>query len=286
VRAERVAVSFELGRPVGHAEPVPGGLSNDLWRLDTDRGAFAVKRMVMHADLPAFVENVEAAFLVEQHAWAAEVAMPEPVADPSTGRALARIDGSLFRVHRWVEARTGSGSPGEVAGLLASIHAAGRARWATLPGAGWTANRWGAELVRLTQRVEGTPPRSVVVDSHGDLDRKNTLRGSDGVLMAVDWDAAGPVSAAQEAVSVALEWSDTDPNGFAEIIDAYVRGSGIAVPAQPWVFAGWVAAQGGWLDANAARHGDTTLGAAEVETTLARLHDLAVRLDALLAALP
>jgi hypothetical protein len=32
---------------------VSGGLANELWRLDTDRGAFAVKRMVVNADLPS-----------------------------------------------------------------------------------------------------------------------------------------------------------------------------------------------------------------------------------------
>jgi hypothetical protein len=45
LRAERVVATFELGRPVRPAESVPGGLSNDLWRLETERGAFAVKRL-------------------------------------------------------------------------------------------------------------------------------------------------------------------------------------------------------------------------------------------------
>jgi hypothetical protein len=286
VRAERVAATFELGRLVRPAESVPGGLSNDLWRLEAERGAFAVKRMVVHADLPSFAENVEGAFLVERHAWGAGVAMPEPIADPSTGRALARIDGSLFRVHRWVEGRGGDLPLVEVAGLLASIHAAGKPRWASSSGPAWSPDRWGADVVRLAQRVEGRPERCLMVDSHRDLDRKNTLRGGDGVLMAVDWDAAGPVCAVQEAVAVAVDWSAADPDGFAAIIEAYVRGSGIAVPAQPWVFAWWVAAQGEWLDYNATQRGDTALGAAEVEIALARLHGLAAGLDALLAALP
>jgi Phosphotransferase enzyme family len=227
----RAAARFELGQPVTDPVQVPGGLSNELWRLDTDRGAFAVKRMVVNADLPSFVENVEAAFNVERRAWAAGVPMPEPIAEPSSGRALARIDDSLFRVHRWADGHAGGGSPVEVAGLLATIHAAGDARWGPRPGPGWVADRWGTELVELAQRVESGPTRFLVVDSHRDLDTKNTVRGADGVLMAVDWDAAGPVGVVHEAVSVALDWSGAEPGLFADTVGAYVRLSGVVVPA-------------------------------------------------------
>jgi len=281
---ERVAAGFGLGRVLREPVRVPGGLSNELWRLDTDNGAFAVKRMVVNADRPTLVENVEAAFQIERRAWTAGVPMPEPVVEPSSGRALARLDDGLFRVHRWVDGRPGAGSPVEAAGLLARIHAAGEARWAPAPSGSWTADRWGAELVRLTRRVGSGPDRVLVVESHGDLDRKNTLRLVDGTLMALDWDAAGPVGLLHEAVGVALDWSDAQPSTFAACIGAYVRHSGVVVPAQPWVFAGWVAGQGGWLDYNATHRHDTRRGRAEVRTTLGRLHRLAARMDALLAA--
>jgi hypothetical protein len=281
----RVAARFELGQPVMEPVQVSGGMSNELWRLDTEHGAFAVKRMVVNADLPSLVDNVEAAFTVERRAWAAGVAMPEPIAEPSSGRALARIDDLLFRVHRWADGQPGGGSPVEAAGLLATIHAAGNARWAPMPGAGWRADRWGSGLVQLAHRVESGPMRLLVVDSHRDLDRKNTLRGADGVLMAVDWDAAGPVGAVHEAVGLALDWSQAEPGLFAEAIEAYVRLGGVVIPAQPWVFAGWVTAQGEWLDYNATDRGDTSLGAAEVTATLARLHRVAANMDTLLAVL-
>jgi Ser/Thr protein kinase RdoA (MazF antagonist) len=283
---ERVAATFGLGLPVWEPVTVAGGLSNQLWRLDTDRGAFAVKRMVANAERQALVENVEAAFAIERRAWAAGVPVPEPVVDPSSGRALARIDGALFRVHRWVDGSPGSGSPVEAAGLLARIHAVGRARWAPTPSRGWAAERWGADLVELTRKTTAGPDRVLVVDSHGDLERKNTLRRGDGTVLALDWDAAGPVGAVHEAVGVALDWSDAQPGGFAEAVEAYVRHSGVVVPPRPWVFAGWVAAQGGWLDHNATHRADTALGRGEVQATRARLRRLATRMDALLAALP
>jgi hypothetical protein len=282
----RVAARFELGRLLREPVPVSGGLSNELWRLHTDDGAFAVKRMIVNVDSPTFIENLEAAFIIERRAWAAGVPMPEPIHEPLSGRALARLDGELFRVHRWVDGTPGAGSAAEAAALLARIHAAGKPRWGQAHSRSWAADRWGAELVRLVHRVETGPDRGLVVDSHGDLDRKNTLRLLDGTLTAVDWDAAGPVPVVHETVGVALDWSDAQPNTFAEAISAYVRHSGVVIPPQPWVFAGWVAAQGRWLDYNATHRCDTELGQCQVQAALGRLHRLAARMDALLAALP
>jgi hypothetical protein len=189
-------------------------------------------------------------------------------------------------VHRWVDGTPGAGSPAEAAALLARIHAAGRPRWGQVPSPSWAADRWGAELVRLVHRVEAGPDHGLVVDSHGDLDRKNTLRRLDGTLMAVDWDAAGPVHVVHETVGVALDWSDAQPNTFAEAINAYVQDSGVIIPPQPWIFAGWVTAQGEWLDHNATHRHDAELGRREVQASLGRLHRVAARMDALLAALP
>lgn len=282
---ERVAHRFELGALVDEPVRVPGGLSNELWRLVTVDGTFAAKRMVVNADRPDFVSNVEAAFQVEGHAWAAGVPMPQPVADPATGRALARVDGSLFRVHRWVDGQPGDGSVAAAARLLAAIHGVGNPRWESGPSAGWAAAGWGADLVELARRIGSVPAPVLMVDSHRDLDRKNTLRSADGVLMALDWDAAGPVSVVHEAVGLALDWSDLDLERFTQVVGAYGRCSGVPVPAASWVFAGWLAGQGGWLDYNAGHRGGTPLGRAEVTATVARLRRLADGLDAFIAAL-
>ena len=276
VLMEDVAARFALGRPAGPAEPVTGGLSNELWRLVTGQGSWAVKRMVTNAHRPEFTANVEASYAVERRARAAGVAMPEPVPDPATGRALAPVGGSLVRVHRWVEGTTADGSPADGAALLASIHAAGPARWAAPPEPAWAGAHWGAELVTLARRVAPAPERVLVVDSHRDLDPKNTLRGTDGALLALDWDAAGPVCAVQEAVAVALDFSGGQPGAFRTALRAYERKRSVVVPREPWVFGGWVAAQGGWLDHQAVIDGP------DLDPTRERLRGLATTLDDLL----
>ncbi|MEV4348501.1 phosphotransferase [Actinoplanes sp. NPDC049596] len=275
---EAVARRFGLGRLEAEPVRVAGGLSNELWRVRTDRGVFAVKRMVVNADRPDFVGNVEGAYGVERRAWERGVPMPEPV--PVGGRALAEVDGGLFRAHRWVDGEPAAGTAVEAARLLAAVHAAGEPRLGAVAGEGWVADRWGSELVELTGRVAQRETSGVIVDSHRDLDGKNTLRRRDGVLLALDWDAAGPISAVQEAAGVALDWSGGDPAVFVSAVRAYSQGSGLDVPAQPWIFGGWVAALGGWLDYNAA-HG----GRGEVERTLASLRGLAANLDEMVASL-
>ncbi|MDG4824014.1 phosphotransferase [Asanoa sp. WMMD1127] len=251
---DEVAARFGLGTVADNPVRVTGGLSNEVWRVVTDTGAFAVKRMVLNADRPDFVGNVEASYAVERRAWQAGVRMPEPVPDPDTGRALATVDGSLFRVHRWLDGQPRAGTATDAADLLATIHAAGAPR-----------------------RAHGM----LVVDSHRDLDRKNALLRADGTLAALDWDAAGPIGAVHEAAALALDWSANDPGTFATAIDRYQDRSGLTVPAEPWIFDGWIAAQRGWLDHHRGENGDPE----QVRLTLAHLQGLDDNRDDLLAAI-
>ena len=276
-RLAHVAAHFGLGHPVGEPARVPGGLSNELWRLTTEHGSYAVKRMIVNADRPDFAANVEAAFRVERRARQAGVPMPTPVPEPGTGRALARLGDGWYRVHHWVDSHPPAADPAPAADLLARIHAAGHPRPGPPPDTTWTGHRWGLSTLRTTQ-----PPQTLVVDSHRDLDRKNTLRTGHGTLLALDWDAAGATSAVHEAAALALDWSDGEPAVFAETLRAYASRTATVPPAEPWIFAGWIAAHGGWLDHVAEHRPDDH---AEIDGTLSRLRRLAAGRDDLLTAL-
>jgi thiamine kinase-like enzyme len=132
-----------------------------------------------------------------------------------------------------------------------------------------------AQLESRTLTRRGRP--TAFVDSHGDLDPKNTLV-ADGRLLAVDWDAAGPRSFAREAVSLALDWS-LDITGFRQALIAYTERSGRTIPAAPWVFGGWVEGMSEWLAYNAEERGHTSLGQREVSTACTRLLSLHRSLD-------
>jgi Ser/Thr protein kinase RdoA (MazF antagonist) len=275
---EDVGRAFGLGELRDEPVAVTGGLSNQMWRVVAGDRVFAVKRMVVNAERPGFVEAVEASFAVEMRAWAAGIPMPEPI--PCGGRALARIaDGALVRVHRWVDGESAVGTAAEALGLLGRIHRAGRPRWGRPPVAAWRGLGWPADVRELARRVAQSPPRVLVVDSHGDLDRKNTLRRADGTLMALDWDAAGPVAAVHEAVGVALDWAGAEPGAFWAALGSAGAEPGAAgaalggygdIPREPWIFGGWLAAQGGWLDYQAG----TATGAEEVVSGLRRVREI------------
>lgn len=301
--AAEIADRFCLGAPVS-VSPVAGGLSNDLWKVVTDTGTYAVKVMRAHVDEPDFRSNVEAAYAVEARAFEEGVPCPEPVTVDGR-RCLDEVAGQLVRVHRWVDghAVVASECLEEVASLTARIHAIHDPFDATLDDQPWSAEAWAsladhAEMpVGLAQRLreaaaalatlEGataaTGLTTAHVDSHGDLDPKNTL-AVDGALAALDWDAAGPQAMLREAASVALDWS-SDPDEFHRVVAAYGRASDVLLPAEPWVLGGWVSALGGWLVHNATARPDTRRGQQEIARTCDRLLFLHAHLGTYLDAL-
>lgn len=272
------------------ASPVAGGLSNDLWKVVTDTGTFAVKVMRAHVDEPDFRSNVESVHVVEARAFESGVLCPEPV--PIDGRrCLAEVAGQLVRVHHWLDGHAvvaGEWLEGS-ASLIAGVHAVHDPFDATLDDEPWTGEAWAsladhaempvglarrlreaaAALAALEGAASATGLTTAHVDSHGDLDPKNTLV-VDGALAALDWDAAGPQSMLREAASVALDWS-SDPDEFHQVVAAYVRASGVRLPAEPWVLGGWVSALGGWLVHNATARPDTPRGQQEIALTCDRL---------------
>jgi Ser/Thr protein kinase RdoA (MazF antagonist) len=299
--ADEVARTFGLGT-VRSATPVPGGLSNDLWRVDTDTGPYAVKVMRTNAGAPDFRSNVEAAYAVEQAAFDAGVPCPEPV--PVDGRCLVAVGPDLVRVHHWVEGRPVSPADWlEQAGaLVVRIHAVAHHVEAPLDDEPWGTEGWAGlaghpdvpavlasrlhrhagDLAELEERTAATGLLVTHAGTHGDLDPKNTLVVG-GDLLALDWDAAGPRSIVREAVTVGLDWS-TDVAGFARVLTAYAA-AGEPVPAEPWVFGGWVSATAGWLAHNVVTRVDTPLGTAEATLALDRLLRLHTSLREHIAAL-
>lgn len=121
------AERFGIGQPEKITR-VAGGLSNDMWRVTTRVGDFAVKAMRAHAESPYFRRNVEAAFRIETRAFRSGVPCPEPRATPD-GHALLHVDGHWLRAHRWCEGTIPLAAEHieRASNLLAQIHRVGRA---------------------------------------------------------------------------------------------------------------------------------------------------------------
>src|SRR4051794_23482478 len=78
-----------LGAPLRPMIRVHGKASNRMYRLDTDRGSFAVKELNVDRD-PAF--RPDDVLRLERAAFAAGIPMPEPIS----------ADAEVV-VHRWVD---------------------------------------------------------------------------------------------------------------------------------------------------------------------------------------
>ena len=305
---EDVCACFDLGTVMAEPVVIDGGLSNRLYRVVTDRGEFAVKRMIANAGSAAFKSNVEASFVVERLALAAGIAMPVPVPVLGSTEALGGImDGGeacWVRVHQWIEASKVTASdidPGMVAQLgviLATLHrlpcsdpelsspqeppAMDRAWQMAL-----SSHRNAASLLDAIETLEDIvrrgyqAPRPVPVLSHRDLDAKNLLRDEYGNLVVIDWDAAGPTDAQWDAVIVAMDWSGIKEGAvsrqrFDTFLHAYVVAGGNLDPITPLSFAGWAEGMLDWLWFNLERRESTDaserdLGESEVEATTAFL---------------
>ena len=239
-----VCEMFDLGTPRGAPSAVDGGLTNRMWRFETDRGIFAVKEMNRDLHRTDHIAWYDRACSLEQGAFNVGVPMPRPVPVASTGRCLGEISGRggepplTVRVHEWVEGEkldNGTAYPVDVvrrvATILAQIHAlhmrADAAAADALPVLGrehWLARAEQTQSVdaELAKDLRGLLPAIAELEayltmahddatplllSHRDADMKNFMRTAADELLLVDWDQAGPVHPRHDVANHALVWA-------------------------------------------------------------------------------
>jgi Ser/Thr protein kinase RdoA (MazF antagonist) len=259
---ERAAARFGLGAVVGPSERRHGGV-NDLWRVQTTTGVFAVHAMKARL---ARVDRCEAVAGLERAAAAAGVPLAPPVADPTSGRAAVRFDadGPLVVVHEWVD-----GEPVDVDRCPPSLYrglgtALGRlhaldAPWPAALDDGLdvhpTEDEWrrlaaesrahdlpwadaideGApQLVAALRQVDGWDAAAgeTTVVGHRDLTSQNVLdRGGSPVL--IDWEDAGPIAPGTELGRTALDNVGRDGVLDDARLEALLRGYAAERPLPP-----------------------------------------------------
>ncbi len=262
---------------------VAGGWSNQVLRLSTTHGDYAVKVLRNAWGEPRWREWLAEAWRLELAALGAGVAMPVPVRSPSTGSCLAdvaRSDGSgevAVRVHRWVDS---SALPREPVGpdlarwvgrTLATVHRlalrpvasdlyAGRAGLTTADvwpdlvarsaaaSAPWTDHLVAAEPVarRASALLEPWDALEEIL-CHGDVDQKNLLLGSDGPLLC-DWDVVLPRLPAHDVAEAALSMASwREPAVVRAVVDAYRAAGGVMGPLAPSDLGPSLASRLGWI---------------------------------------
>lgn len=266
--AEVAARAFGLGRPSGELVHVRSG-DTDTWRLDTSDGSYLVKgyRPTSTGQFApgGLQDQLAVAMAFERLALEASVDMPEPIppADPLLGWTT-RVDGRLFRAHRWIEHRAIRPDDDLAEWLgqtMARIHRLRPLSEVGLPdwwrGPVWPRTTWqewfteaerrdrswaelGTErlpyILELTARIEELceiAPDSVT--THGDFKSHNMLMASTGPVL-VDWDSVRVDSAALEAGRVAHIFGAGELEPIRRILDAYVAAGGDIGWAGPDLF--------------------------------------------------
>jgi Ser/Thr protein kinase RdoA (MazF antagonist) len=244
LEAVAVADAFDLGADARMGDVVARGEQGYIRRLDTDRGAFAVKESFDGAD----DDDAEAAAGFQARCHEAGVPCPRPVPDRE-GRFLSVVDGVAVRLLTWVDLVDPDPllDPQVVGETLARLHAV------PTPGAGephpWHTEPVGAEEWRAlvkASRAGGAPfahrlaalvPDLLAAEAlltpmrsrqvlHLDLWADNLRSEPDGNPCVIDFDNAGPGDPDRELAMVLFEFGrDVGPR-IRTLAAAYAESGG------------------------------------------------------------
>lgn len=260
--APRIAAAFELGELAAMTGPVARGVIGQIWRLDTDRGSWAVKEWFEQPDVDELAEGV--AF--QEAASARGVPTPTTVRTPN-GDWRINLDGALVRAQGWVALldRDPSIDPRAVGELVAALHQVpfGGSQpvheWYTEP---IGADRWDALMA--ASRVAGAPfaeqlaarrdelveldalvvPPGATRTCHRDLWADNLRATADRGLCLIDWEDCGLADPTMELGVVLWEFGRSDPDRARALHTAYVARGGPGRVNQPSDFSMLIAQLG------------------------------------------
>jgi Ser/Thr protein kinase RdoA (MazF antagonist) len=242
-----ILAAFDLGSWGRLSDgPVASGRLGSNWRLDTERGSWAVKQVgdLRDADVAGLLEGADF-----QEAVLAE-GVPTPVVRRSrAGGIIADCGGVRVRLHAWVDLHDPDASLDavDVGRLVAGLHrvdfagAIGLDAWYTEPvgAARWYelvsvlrarhapfADELDALLPELVamEAYLGSPPRDLRT-CHRDLWADNLRRTRDGGLCVFDFDDAGLADPSQELALILVEYG-ADPGRAGVIRAAYAEAGG------------------------------------------------------------
>ena len=242
-----ICEKFDLGRP---KQFTCGGQGQNtrfsVKRLDTDKGAFAIKQL----------EQMPADHSVNFELFAFEQGFPmaTPVLVPGTDQACVEKEDAWVRVHEWVKGGSfewGKYYPKtslQIAALLAQLHQfefdfstvvvedqtviRGEAGWFTLAEkAKEQGYDWYEELlkvipllVEIEEKVVTFADRTPrLVPSKSDLSPTNAI-DTGSSLALIDWDNAGPREAVAEVIGTSHAWAGNNATvpGYRERVREFV----------------------------------------------------------------
>jgi Ser/Thr protein kinase RdoA (MazF antagonist) len=242
--APRIAAELDLGVDAAMTGPVARGVIGQVWRLDTDRGAWAIKEWFEQPDR----EELTGGVAFQEAAMAAGVPAP-PVVRATDGAWAIDVRGELVRAQGWVDLLDADPTIDAVAvgRLVATLHqvrfsgSEPEHEWYTEP---IGADRWDA--LTSAARIAGAPfadqlaarrddlvaldalvvPPGPTRTCHRDLWSDNLRATAGGGLCLIDWEDCGLADPTMELALVLWEFGRTDPVRARTLHDAYVETGG------------------------------------------------------------
>ncbi|MEZ5573852.1 MAG: aminoglycoside phosphotransferase family protein [Halioglobus sp.] len=278
---KELCTRLNLGKPREGLSNVPGGFHHRVWRLETERGTFAVKQLAPDTDIND--EKVVKHYNVSEAIASkfAECGLSTVSALSRDGKFLQVIDAGAYLVYPWKDAvalddgEVSAHHALAVAELLAKMHSADIEVPGVEPELGEPSSEDDVDemvriavksrlkiapllserralLMRIARQYHKALPlleRHQII-SHGDLDQNNVLWDSDDSPIIIDWEAAHKINPTHEVITVALEWSgitaDFDQALYSRFVAAYISAGGTI--ARDLLEAAHHCVLGKWLD--------------------------------------
>ena len=253
---------FNLGQQVQPPERVHGGLLHIMWRLDTDKGSYAIKQLSKDIDLKneQVIKNYELSEKIASRFVADGI--PAICAIAQSSKYLFMIEETGFLVYPWVNAKALDGQAVsephalKIAEILAKMHCLNLDEpEITQPEFYTHTNQKILELIDKSesfncpfaadlrkneknillaneayQNAIPTLKKHITV-SHGDLDQKNVLWDSSNNPILIDWEAACKIDPTYDIIGTAFNWSGItssfDKDLFFKMIEVYQKAGGV-----------------------------------------------------------
>lgn len=252
----KLCLRAELGEIYKAPERIFGGLLHHMYKIETDKGIFAVKQLN-----PSIMKRKTAInnyIFSEKVAKIAYLNQIPAIAAIEKESCLYKIEDEYYMVFGWVEAKA---LPVEhvsvehckkIGKVLCDLHKldfseieqevdkdskATVTEWNTYKVEGMV---WSQELLEISdflydcerkanQASEVVKKHQII--SHRDMDCKNVLWDKDDSPIVIDWEAAGYINPLQELIDVALAWAGGEilklnDEKFKAVIDSYIKHGG------------------------------------------------------------
>jgi thiamine kinase-like enzyme/RimJ/RimL family protein N-acetyltransferase len=253
---------FNLGAPIQVPTRVHGGLLHIMWRLDTDKGSYAVKQLSKDINLKneQVIKNYELSERLASRFVAHDI--PGICAIAQSGKYLFMIEGTGFLVYPWVNAKAldqhavSEHHALKIATILAKMHCLNLDEpEITQPEFYTHTNQKILELfdkavkfvcpfaanLRKNQKnilaaneaYQNSIPtlKTHIIVSHGDLDQKNVLWDSSNNPILIDWESSCKINPTYDIINTAFYWSGItstfDKDLFFKMIEAYQKAGGV-----------------------------------------------------------